>query len=146
KRIPETEDILKQQEAQAKAQRENENAVARLKGSTALTPDGTNAWLEVSTELDRFVGAPFVKFSKQGEYAVSDTESIPAGTRCVAHVDEAEFGWRYWWGGKSVHEKARMGRVCDRFVPPQRSELGELDQTQWEMDEQGAPRDPYQFN
>src|SRR6516225_2110724 len=101
KKVRTTEQVLKEQEAQAKADRERALAIRR-KGVAALAADSSNVWLEVAAELDKFVGAPFVKFTKQGEYAITDTETIPLGTRCLAHVDEAELGWRKWADGKPI--------------------------------------------
>ena len=75
-----TQDVLKEQEEMVR--RDRENAIARREQSNALVADGNNPWLDVSSELDKFVGAPFVRFTKQGEFAISDTESIPAGTCC----------------------------------------------------------------
>jgi hypothetical protein len=80
KRGRKTKDVLKAQDEMVKHDREN--AVARREQSNALAATGDNPWLEVSSELDKFVGAPFVRFTKQGEFAISDTESIPAGTCC----------------------------------------------------------------
>jgi len=132
-----TEQVLKEQEGQAKATREN--AVVKV-GSTALIADGSNPWIEVSAELDKFVGAPFVRFSKQGEFEISDTETIPASTRCIAHADEIMFGWRKWSDNKVV--ETRMGRVADRYVPAQRKDLGDTDESQWEMQDDDTRRDP----
>jgi hypothetical protein len=140
KKAPTTEDILKQQEAQAAKER---NAVATRSTDTALASNDGNAWLEVAAELDRFVGAPFLKFNKQGEYAISDAETIPIGTRGIAHCSELCFGWRKWEANKVVEE--RMGRVADRFVPPARGELGDSDESKWEMQDDGTRRDPWQF-
>jgi hypothetical protein len=134
-------DVLQEQEKQAAAAREN--AVAVRASGIALVADPGNPWLEVATALDRFVGAPFVKFNKQGEFAISDTEAIPAGTRCIAHVDEVLFGWRKWADNKVVD--TRMGRVADRHVPAQRNELGDTDERQWEVQDDGSRRDPWQF-
>jgi hypothetical protein len=139
KAVRTTEQVLKEQEARAKATREN--AVVKA-GSTALIADGSNPWIEVSAELDKFVGAPFARFSKQGEYEISDTETIPAGTRCVAHADEIEFGWRKWQDNKVV--ATRAGRVADCYVPPKRSDLGHTDESQWEIQDDGSRRDPWQ--
>ena len=139
-KVPTTEQVLKEQEAQAKATREN--AVVKA-GNTALIADGSNPWIEVSAELDKFVGAPFVRFSKQGEFEISDTETIPAGTRCVAHADEIMFGWRKWLDNKVV--ETRLGRVADRYVPARRKDLGDTDEDQWEMQDDGSRRDPWQF-
>jgi hypothetical protein len=140
KKARSTEEVLKDQEAQANAAREN--AVAKA-GTTALAADSSNPWIEVSAELDKFVGAPFVRFSKQGAYEISDTEAIPVSTRCTAHADEIEFGWRKWLDNKIV--ETRMGRVADRYVPAQRRDLGDTDEKQWEMQDDGSRRDPWQF-
>jgi hypothetical protein len=134
------EQVLKEQETRANAAREN--AVVRKSG-TALVADASNPWIEVSAELDKFIGAPFVRFSKQGEFAISDTETIPAGTRCFAHANEIMFGWRKWVNNQLV--ETRMGRVADRFVPAQRHELGDTDESQWEAQDDGTRRDPWQF-
>jgi hypothetical protein len=137
-----SEDILREQEEAAKASREN--ALVKKASNTSLVADPGNAWLEVSSELDRFVGAPYLRFSKQGEFAISDTETIPAGTRCIAHTDEIQFGWRKWQDNKVVD--VRMGYVRDRYVPAQRHELGDIDEAGWEMqDGGGVRRDPWQF-
>lgn len=136
KKIRTTEDVLKEQEKQA---------TAMVKAaSNALTQNENNPWIEISAELDKFVGAPFVRFSKQGEFAISDTEAIPAGTRCIAHADEISFGWRKWQDNKIV--ETRMGRVADRYVPEQRQKLGDTDERDWELQDDGTRRDPWQFN
>jgi hypothetical protein len=135
-----TESILAAQEKQANATREN--AVVKA-SSTALAPDNSNPWIEVSAELDKFVGAPYVRFSKAGAFEISESETIPAGTKCIAHVDEVAFGWRKWQGNRLV--ETRMGRVADRFVPAQRGDLGNTDPDEWEAQDDGTPRDPWQF-
>jgi hypothetical protein len=141
KKVRKTEDVLREQEETVK--RDRENAIARREQSNALAASGDNPWLEVSSELDKFVSASFVKFTKQGEFATSDTESISAGTRCVAHCDEIRLGWKKWEGGKPV--TTAMGRVADRFLPPARKELGDTDERNWEPQDDGTRRDPWQF-
>jgi hypothetical protein len=136
-----TEQVLKEQEAQANAAREN--AVAVRTSNTALLADSSNPFIEVSAELDKFVGAPFVRFSKQGEFEISETETIPAGTRCIAHVDEVMFGWRKWLDNKLV--ETRMGRVADRYIPTLRRDLGDTDEGDWEVQDDGSRRDSWQF-
>jgi hypothetical protein len=142
------EEILKQQEADAERDRmERMRAVqppvvANSRSPVAAQP-AANAWVEVSTALDQVLGGPLLKFTKQGEFVTgSDANVMPAGTRCVARVDEVQFGWCKWIGGEKVDQ--RMGRTADRFCPPQRSELGDTDRAQWEVDD-GKPKDPWQF-
>ena len=141
-RIPTAAEVLAQQK------RDHEkvpNVPARTAPKKALATTGdSNAWIEISTALTEHLGAPFAKFTKDGTFAVSDTETIPAGTRCVAHADDASFGWNLWRDGNVVDR--RSGLVRDRYVPPQRAELGDLDQIQWEVQPDGSRRDPWQFS
>jgi hypothetical protein len=39
-----------------------------------------------------------------------------------------------------------MGKVSEGYQPPRRSELGDTDKAQWEVDAQGKERDPWQFS
>ena len=135
------EDVLKDQQRQADAQRGN-TAVVK-KAENALIPDDSNPWIEISAELDKFLGAPMCKFTKQGEFSISDIDNIPAGTRCIAHADQISLGWQRWEDGKPVER--RIGLVADKFVPPQRNELGDTDERQWELQDDGTRRDPWQF-
>jgi hypothetical protein len=138
-----SKEVLEEQEQQAKAQRSAGNTAVVKAASNALTTDDSNPWLEVSAELDKFLGAPLLKFTKQGEFSISDIENIPDNTRCIAHADEIEFGWVKWVDGKPADR--RMGRVADKFVPPPRSDLDDIDEHSWEMQEDGTRRDPWQF-
>ena len=116
-------------------------AVAKPATADLAVPD--NPWMEVSNVLDQFVGAPRLKFTKDGEFAISDTENVPAGTRCIAHVDALEFGWVKWVDNQPVER--RSGSVADRYMPVSRSELGDLDESKWEIQPDGTRRDPWQF-
>jgi hypothetical protein len=136
-----TEDVLKEQEARAKAERENVPAVKT--SSTALATDNANPWIEIGAELDKFLGAQMLKFNRQGEFALSDIDTVPSGTRCVAHCDAMELGWVKWADGKPVDRK--MGRVADGFIPPAREGLPDRDETQWEIQDDGTRRDPWAF-
>jgi hypothetical protein len=52
-------------------------------------------------------------------------------------------GWRRWWDKKVTNQV--VGLVADRFQPPQRKDLGDLDQDKWERDNSGNEKDPWQF-
>jgi hypothetical protein len=136
-----TEDVLKEQAARATAEREKVPAVKS--SSTALSVDGSNPWIEIGAELDKFLGAPLLKFTKQGEFAISDVDAIAAGTRCIAQCNLMELGWVKWADGRPVEHKT--GLVADNFVPPQRSALPDRDESQWEIDDDGERRDPWAF-
>jgi hypothetical protein len=82
-----------------------------------------------------------LKFVK-GKYKVMDDE-VPLGTEYVAHASQLMFCWIRFEDNKRTDRK--MGRAADGFVPPKREELGDLDQSQWERDDRGAPKDPWTF-
>ena len=138
RKVRSTEEILKEQKAQA----ERERAVVPV-ASTALSTGCTNSWLEIGAELDKYLGAPLLKFTKQGEFAISDIDTIPDGTRCIAHCDLMEIGWVRWVDGKPTDRK--VGLIADGFVPPQRADLPDRDETTWEIQDDGTRRDPWSF-
>jgi hypothetical protein len=63
------------------------------------------------------------------------------GSQYVARVDWALAGWTKWQDGRIVGYC--LGYVADRYMPPRREELGDLDEEQWELWNQG--RDPWQL-
>jgi hypothetical protein len=93
-------------------------AVVKAQAS-ALVAHDDNPWLEVASELDKYLGAPLVKFTKTGEFALTDEEIIDDGTKAIARIDLAELGWVRWWDGKRTDP--RMGRVADKFIPANRN-------------------------
>jgi hypothetical protein len=63
----------------------------------------------------------------------------------IANMDTFTVGWVKWENNKPTD--MIMGLVAERFQPPKRKDLGDLDETQWELDDQsGKPRDPWQFS
>jgi hypothetical protein len=143
------EDVLRQQEADAERFRMERMRAApppvitNGKPPAAAPQPAANAWVEVSDALDRVLGGPLLKLSKQGEYTVgSDGDVLAVGTRVVGYVDRIEFGWARWSDGVKTDEK--MGRIADGFCPAQRSELGDNDKTLWEVVD-GKAKDPWQF-
>jgi hypothetical protein len=80
-----------------------------------------------------------LKFVK-GEYFSGD-DNIPLGREFVAHVAQLAHGWVKFTDGKVVEQ--RVGVAADGFRPAQRDELGDTDQTKWETDATGKPRDPW---
>jgi hypothetical protein len=137
KKVPATEDVLREQKDRA----DRKNVPAKPK-STALA-DASNPWTEIGTELDKYLGAPLLKFNKQGEFALSDVDALADKTRCVAHCDLMEIGWVKWADGRPVDRK--VGLIAEKFIPPQRHDLPDRDEDQWEIDDDGQRRDPWSF-
>ena len=82
-------------------------------------------------------------FSK-GDYLLGkDKREIPIGTRVQAHMHGLMIGWVKWDESKpGAHV---VGLLIENFQPPRRGELGDLDKTLWPLDDDGEPRDPWQF-
>jgi len=81
-----------------------------------------------------------LKFRK-GKYFVMDDE-VRAGTEFIAHASQLTLGWVKFVGNKVVERK--MGRAADRFAPPERNELGDMDKSEWEYRD-GEAQDPWSF-
>jgi hypothetical protein len=103
-----------------------------------------NPWSQFSNALEPYVGiTQRLKFSKQGEWMISDTETLPPGTRCMARTDLMSYGWNKFLDGKLVEQ--RTGKLADHFTPSSRNELGDTDQSQWELQPDGTRKDPWAF-
>jgi hypothetical protein len=85
-----------------------------------------------------------LKFSKGDWLLGQDETEVPVGTKYVASMDNLLVGWTKWSNNKPVDEV--MGLVVNGWPVPKRETLGDLDQTHWEMDNQGKLRDPWVFN
>jgi hypothetical protein len=81
-----------------------------------------------------------LKFVK-GRYKIGDDE-IPLGTQYVVHANQLVFCWIKFVDGEVADRK--MGKAADGYKPPEREELGDTDESQWEMDDD-KPRDPWVF-
>jgi hypothetical protein len=81
-----------------------------------------------------------LKFVK-GEYKVMD-DKVPLGTQYIAHTTQLTFAWVKFVDNKVVDK--RHGKAADRFVPPKREELGDNDQSKWEIRD-GEMKDPWSF-
>jgi hypothetical protein len=141
RKVRTTEDILKEQKADA--ERDRKRAVVPA-ATTALSAGGANNWLEIGAELDKYLGAPLAKFTKQGEYAISDIDTIPLGSRAIARTDLIELGYVKWADGKPTGDR-KVGLVADGFVPPPKDKLPDRDESQWEIQDNGERRDPWSF-
>src|SRR5262249_38943360 len=81
-----------------------------------------------------------LKFKKSKFYVMDDEVAI--GREFIAHANQLTTGWIKFQGNAVVERK--MGRAADGFVPPERNELGDTDQTQWEPRD-GELKDPWTF-
>jgi len=84
-----------------------------------------------------------LRFSKGDYLAGEEAAPVPTGTVMTANVGELLVGYVLWADNKPAEQI--MFRVADGKAVPKRSDLGNTDQDQWEVDSRGERRDPWQF-
>jgi hypothetical protein len=92
----------------------------------------------------RNITGTLLRFSKGDYLAGTEGEDIPVGTRFIAAMDSLSVGWLRWWDN-APDPQGQMGLVIDGFQPERRSALPDQDKSQWQLDSEGVPRDPWQF-
>jgi len=98
-----------------------------------------NPWLEAADEAGGGFGK-LLKFNK-GEWEISE-DKVSEGREYIAYIDEVARGW-VKFVDKQVVDR-RIVKVRDGHAP-KREELGDDDKDQWEVDDDGNPRDPWVF-
>jgi hypothetical protein len=83
-------------------------------------------------------GGAVLKYSK-GEWTANDT--VMDGDALTANMIDLCHGWRKWVDKKIV--ATDIGFVRSKFVPKQRNELDDHDETKWTVDLDGKPQDPW---
>ena len=84
-------------------------------------------------------GGAYLKFSK-GHYFLA-TEEVAPGREYIAHVAQWIRGWIKFRGGALIER--RVGKVADGFIVPAREDLDDQDESRWEIDPRGGPKDPW---
>ncbi len=118
-------------------------AVATRNTSTAIADPGVDYFNDFAKDNSRknWVGT-LLKFVKGDWQAGQDGADIPLGTRMVAVMPSLVTGWIKWSDGKPVvHE---MGLVDEGFKAAPRESMGDTDESEWEEDNKGNKRDPWQ--
>jgi hypothetical protein len=81
-----------------------------------------------------------LKYSK-GDWTANDAEIN--GVILTANMIDLCHGWRKWVDKKIV--ATDIGFVRDNFVPKQRNDLDDLDETKWPVSQNGEPSDPWSW-
>lgn len=112
--------------------------------STALATPAANYFESYGEQANRrMIVGKLLKFSKGDWLAGEHNEEIAVGTKFLVNMDELLIGWTRWAEGRPSDQI--MGKVSEGYAPPRRTELGDDDKGEWEVDNQGQPRDPWQF-
>ncbi len=113
--------------------------------STAVSATESNPWLEYGAAVGASdITGDLLKFCKGDFLAGQDNREIAVGTRLIANMDSLEIGWIKWENSRPVDR--RMGRFAEGFKSAKRNELGDDDKALWAADDDGSPRDPWQFS
>jgi len=119
------------------AARCNINEDTNMSTDLTTTDDG---WLDAAAEANaRVLRGSLLRFNDWNWSKNKEGEPVEKGTKLVALGTAA--AWARWAGGKPVEYRMRQsGKPL-----PDREELGNTDQSQWEMGPDGkTPRDPWQ--
>lgn len=83
-----------------------------------------------------------LRYTKHGEYkAGADQDEVEEGTRMLVYMPSMKRGWVKWADQQPVQHV--IGLVSERFRPPEREALGDMDESEWgELN--GRPIDPWQ--
>lgn len=92
----------------------------------------------------RNIVGKLLKFTKFGEYRAGvENEEVPIGTDLVAYMPSLAVGYVRWEDNRPA--QTEVGYIGEGYVPPRRNDLGFNNMAEWECDDKGAPRDPWQF-
>jgi hypothetical protein len=120
------------------------NEVAKRQGTNVASPSANpfSEYGEAATHKN--IVGELLKFSKGDWMYGQDNTDVPAGTQYIANMDELLIGWIRWEENKPTDHI--MGKVSAGYQPPRRNELGDTEQNEWEVDDSGKPRDPWQLS
>jgi hypothetical protein len=107
---------------------------------TNLVPiESDDGWSDAAAEsAERTIKGTLVKFTDWKWFKGKESIEIEEGTALVVLGTTA--AWVKWSGGKPV--EYRMRQAGHRL--PERDELGDLDESEWEFGPDGQPKDPWQ--
>lgn len=118
------------------------NAVSEINTGTAVGAVGFDPFAAYGQEAASSTG-DFLKFSKGEWLKGQNDDEVELGTKLAANMMEMSIGWIRWEDKKPVER--RMGLLSQGFKPETRPALGFTDQSEWEVDKDSKPQDPWSF-
>src|SRR5262249_34879600 len=98
-----------------------------------------------NTVLAHRIVGELLTFNKFGEFTAGrNREPIDPGTKLIAHMSSLMVGWIRWEDARPAEQL--MGQVARGFRPAKRAELGYDNTDEWEVDNDGITRDPWQLS
>lgn len=114
--------------------------IAETTGTALADPSAYNAFEAFGDSGSALVG-DLLKFSK-GDWTAGQEARDVAGLEVVVNMESVKVGWQRWENGKPAEEA--MVTVMSGQPQPRRGDLGYVNETEWEVDEDGKPQDPWQ--
>ena len=83
-----------------------------------------------------------IKFSKDGKFVTADNdEAVDEAAEFIVLADETLVGWLKW--NEDAPPDRVMGLLYGGFTVPPRGELGDMDESKWELGLDAKPADPW---
>jgi hypothetical protein len=117
------------------------NSLTKIETKNELAPlELSDSFIEYADAIaPQFIVGDLLEFSKGDYLAGQNNTLVPMGTVFTVNMDELMAGWVRWWDGKPTDHV--MVRVANRAVP--NKPPGDDDETKWETDASGEPRNPW---
>ena len=112
-----------------------------MRATHQVSPESDNPYADFIAEFGGM--GKLLKYVK-GVWMQGDDE-VDMGTELAAVAPELLVGWVRFPTTRDEKVIYQLGLVRERYRPPPRESLGEMDETQWSTDDDGNPRDPWQF-
>jgi len=94
-----------------------------------------------TTASSNIVGT-LLKFNKGDWLLGRDQEEVEEGTKFVVLMDDMQVGWQKWMDSKPTEQ--RFQKITDpSFQHVSRKDLDAQDESEWEIGDDGKPRDPW---
>jgi hypothetical protein len=116
--------------------------LTRMNTATAVANKSQDPFEQLANAMAQ-AGKPLKCLKGRWLSGHGNEERSEDGVKLIADVPGLMMGWRKWTDKKIV--STAIGSVADNYRPPQRNELDDLDDAQWERDHNGQPKDPWSF-
>lgn len=121
------------------------NKLVDAQQQTQVATTGRNPFEAYGEQASqRAITGQLLKFTKGDFVTGENNDMFDMETQLVANMDNFLVGWIRWKENRPTDQV--MGKVSTGYQPPRRNELGDNNEDEWELDDRGEPRDPWQFS
>jgi hypothetical protein len=110
-----------------------------------LSNEQTNFFASYGAQVSqKSIIGTLLKFNKGDWLYGEDNDEMEDGEQLIANMDQLLVGWIKWVDNKPAEQI--MGLVSEGYQAPKRHTLGDTEEENWEVDDAGKARDPWQFS